>query len=884
VSWAARRSRMRPPAGRPSRRRVVVGACAGVLAGVSVGFAVSALMNALTTNSLGLTSASVNAEGTLSTPTVSGHDVTVSWPADTLNDGTPTTYYVLRDNSGASGTCTGVLSAGTLSCTDTAVPSGTHTYAVVPTFRSWTGASSSVASPAVGSASMTLSPTTVTVPGTLTGSISNFIDGETVTFKLDGTGAGATTLSGTVNSVATPTTVPTGGSASVSVTLPGSVAPGAHTVYLVGSQGDVASVAITVKATPTIVVTHSPAAPTLGQTVTYTATVTAPSGDPTPTGTVSWGLTGPVSSCSNAGSTTLSGSTNVATATCVITVATATSYSAVASVSSDANYNAAGPSNTDSFTVGKATPTIAVTHSPTSPTLGQVVTFTATVTGPSGAATPSGTISWTLTGQVTSCSSTTALSGTTNVATATCTITASRVGSYSATATVASDANYTAAGPSTADTFSIAKVTPTIALTHSPTSPTPGQSVTYTATVTGPAGGATPSGTMTWSLSGPVTSCASTTALTGTTNVATATCTITASAAGTYTATASMAADSNYNTTGTSSADSFTIVFTLHISALSGSGSIVSGNHWNGTVTVSVVDGGGNPVTGVVVTGGWSPTSGASPSGCTTAATGQCTIATSGNTFLDTTLTESWTASTLALTGYTYQASNNVESSITVSQNCSAVCANRLGGANDTTANTKTETITLSATNVTPNNSTVLILVYRHSAPSDVLTFGTSTAISSPTLVNSVSPGGSTSYYMWAYQATGTGTASGTVVLNFTQNNVATVVDVVVLSGNNTTSPIVQSTTGSNSTGSTTASATLTTPSASDGEIVIVGAAGDPTSLSTPTGWTQFPFQRGSTQAYGAASYFGPSAQSSTTFTLGTSQKWGTVALDIRHS
>jgi len=56
------------------------------------------------------------------------------------------------------------------------------------------------------------------------------------------------------------------------------------------------------------------------------------------------------------------------------------------------------------------TPTNVVTNS-TPTTLGKVVTLTAKVTGPSGAATPTGTLTWTLTGPVTTCASTTGPTG-----------------------------------------------------------------------------------------------------------------------------------------------------------------------------------------------------------------------------------------------------------------------------------------------------------------------------------------------------------------------------------------------------------------------------------------------------------------------------------------
>jgi hypothetical protein len=242
------RCRIRHP-----QRRLLLGVTAGVVAGVSAGIGVHAFMDAFTTNSLGLTSGSVNAEGALSTPVVSGRDVTVSWPADTLSDGTPTTYYVLRDSSGAAGSCAGIQSAATSSCTDTAVPSGTHTYTVVPTYLMWTGASATVTSPAVGTAALSLSPSsTTTLPASTTASVTNFIDNETITFRLDDASTG-TALSSTPSTV---TTGASGGAASPSVTIPANIAGGAHTVYAVGSLGDQASASLTVSVPATLSFTN----------------------------------------------------------------------------------------------------------------------------------------------------------------------------------------------------------------------------------------------------------------------------------------------------------------------------------------------------------------------------------------------------------------------------------------------------------------------------------------------------------------------------------------------------------------------------------------------------------------------------------------------------
>jgi hypothetical protein len=305
-------------------------------------------------------------------------------------------------------------------------------------------------------------------------------------------------------------------------------------------------------------------------------------------------------------------------------------------------------------------------------------------------------------------------------------------------------------------------------------------------------------------------------------------------------------------------------------------------------VTVTIKDVNGTVVSGVVVTGTWNPTSAATASGCTTNASGQCTITTGATAFPSSQLTESWTVSGLAAASYTYDSASNAAASITVSRGCAAgaVCATDVGDTFDTTSNTSTTSVTLSGTNgISPSNSTILILVARDGTQSsDAISSLTGTAISGATSVNSV---GTMSSHpnsfsrAWVYRATGTGTASGKVTVTFNNaDNIGTLVEVLVLSGNRTSSPIAQSLT--NTASSNSATALLTTPSSSNAEVVLVAQGDTGTTMGTPSGWTRN-FWNTVTGPTGAnfGAFYGPSASASQSISLGANAQWGAIALEI---
>ena len=178
--------------------------------------------------------------------------MTVNWSAP-ASGAPPTGYLVKRyDNSGTlqaiGAACSGTIA--TTSCTEAAVPAGTWRYRVTPANANWRGAESAAsAAVTVSAPALSLSPASVTaLPAALSGQITNFITGQTVTFRLDNPTSG-TLLTGSI----APSPVPASGTANVSVTLPSGTAAGAHTVYAIGSLGDSASAPVTVLVPQTLV-------------------------------------------------------------------------------------------------------------------------------------------------------------------------------------------------------------------------------------------------------------------------------------------------------------------------------------------------------------------------------------------------------------------------------------------------------------------------------------------------------------------------------------------------------------------------------------------------------------------------------------------------------
>ncbi len=217
------------------------------------------------------------------------------------------------------------------------------------------------------------------------------------------------------------------------------------------------------KKTTTTTVSSSLDPSTVGQAVTYTATVSPA----VATGTVSFNEAG----ASIAGCAARPVSSGIAT--CAVADPAAGGYGIAAVYSGDSNY-AASWSAGFTQTVNKKATTTAVSSSLDPSTVGEAVAYTATVS--SAAAT--GTVEFKQAGvTIGGCSAQVVSSGT-----ATCTVANLAVGWYEITAVYSGDSNY-AASWSAGFTQTVNKKTTTTTVSSSLDPSTVGQAVTYTATV-----------------------------------------------------------------------------------------------------------------------------------------------------------------------------------------------------------------------------------------------------------------------------------------------------------------------------------------------------------------------------------------------------------------
>ncbi len=278
---------------RAAARRLTPVVVATILAGSAATAWAFWTTNSAAGSSGAATAATVNQGATPSvTLTSIGREVSLSWGASTLSNGTAVTgYLVKRYPAGGGvatispiGTCSGTVAS--LSCVEDDVPPGNWEYTITPSVGSWRGSESLLSGiVSVGAATMGVNGSpfgnAAFTPAfaTTTGSISGFAGSEGVSYRLDA----ATALTGSPSAVGT-----NGAAAITSLSIPKTAGDGAHTVYALGNAAYVASQAsagIVIDTTaPTATATLTPAANAAGWNNTTPIGVTLSANDGTGSG------------------------------------------------------------------------------------------------------------------------------------------------------------------------------------------------------------------------------------------------------------------------------------------------------------------------------------------------------------------------------------------------------------------------------------------------------------------------------------------------------------------------------------------------------------------------------------------------------------------------
>ena len=436
---------------------------------------------------------------------------------------------------------------------------------------------------ATSSDSVLQTVTTASTSTSVSSSSNSSVYGQSVTFTATVT-AGTFDNSGTVTffdngSPLTPAPVLSGTNTATFTTTATQLSGGTHTIKAsysgdtnFATSSDSVLQTVTTASTSTSVSSSSNSS-VYGQSVTFTATVTA--------GTFDNG--GTVTFYDNGSALTpapvLSG-TNTATFTTTATQLSGGTHTIKASYSGDTNF--ATSSDSVLQTVTTASTSTSVSSSSNSSVYGQSVTFTATVTA--GTFDNGGTVTFFDNGSPLTPAP--VLSGT-NTATFTTTATQLSGGTHTIKASYSGDTNFATSSDSVLQTVTTASTSTSV--TSSSNSSVYGQSVTFTATVT--AGTFDNSGTVTFYDNGSALTPAP--VLSGT-NTATFTTTATQLSGGTHTITASYSGDTNFATSSDSVLQTVTTASTS-TSVSSSSNSSVYGQSvtFTATVTAGTFDNGG---------------------------------------------------------------------------------------------------------------------------------------------------------------------------------------------------------------------------------------------------------------------------------------------------
>jgi hypothetical protein len=404
---------------------------------------------------------------------VFGQSVTYSGTVSTLSPvGSPTGSVVVSTSSTT--LCTAPITSGAYSCTVGGAPVGSDSIAAA--YGGDADFASSPASPGsltVTQAQTTLSLTSNSNPAPFGTQVTY---AATVAVSAPGSGSPAGTVSFTSSGTSiascsgTNAIVVTAAVARCTIAAP---APNTYDIVATfiptdnvsfnGSTSNTLAQVIS-QASTTVSASATPSTVKLGQSVTYSATVSPSAGSGTPTGTVTFSI----------------GTTTLCPATLSSGVASCTSSNALvganqtvtATYSGDIDF--LGSSSTTTVTVTQDTTTTAIPVAPVSGPFGSSVSYAATVT-PNDGGTPTGTITFTI-------GTTTLCHGTVSSGAASCTSDLGPVGTAeTVTATYSGDANFS--GSSGTNTVTILPAGTSTTLSVAPLTAVFGQSVTYSGTV-----------------------------------------------------------------------------------------------------------------------------------------------------------------------------------------------------------------------------------------------------------------------------------------------------------------------------------------------------------------------------------------------------------------
>jgi hypothetical protein len=326
----------------------------------------------------------------------------------------------------------------------------------------------------------------------------------------------------------------------------------------------------------------------------------------------------------------------------------------------------------------------------------------------------------------------------------------------------------------------------------------------------------------------------------------------------------------------------------------SGPNTDVSGTAITASAISSTLSGGTSGATGTITYTVFGPQSTA-PTSCTGGGTtvGTATVAGNGSYIPSAGFTPSSAGTYWWYASYNGDG-NNSSSSSTCGSGMASTTVYSVSSAASVTSTTASSSATTTSFAVQPS-TTYLLLVFRHSASGDGITSISSSGLSPALSLSSFTSITSQNYntattYQWAYWVTTDAAASGTgtLTINFTKTLGAgqiTIVDLVAVGGNNTTNPVLTGNESLSTGSSATATANLTyAPGSVDSSLVFLTGANKMTATA-PTGTPSMSNVFYSQQSAGSTGvYYETPGTQNESFSISTSQAWGTMALEIRRA